>query len=163
MTKRPIKIATAQSQISPDIRENGREIRRLMQQARAEGAAIVHFPEGAISGCAKAQIKDWGKVAWDTLMDELRSTAALAREIGLWVVVGSSHRLAPPHRPLNSLYVISAQGLLATRYDKQFCSHTEVTDWHTLGRGCCVFEVRGDGSHRAKMDVESSGRGARNR
>ncbi len=27
MTKRSIKIATAQSQISPDIRENGREIR----------------------------------------------------------------------------------------------------------------------------------------
>ena len=32
-------------QISPDVRENGREIRRLMEQARSEGAAIVHFPE----------------------------------------------------------------------------------------------------------------------
>jgi predicted amidohydrolase len=55
MTKRPVKIATAQSQISADIRENGREIRRLMQQARAKGAAIVHFTEGAMSGCSKVR------------------------------------------------------------------------------------------------------------
>ncbi|HEV3163856.1 MAG TPA: hypothetical protein VGZ22_07435, partial [Isosphaeraceae bacterium] len=62
MSKRPIKIATAQSQISPDVRENGREIRRLMRQARSEGAAIVHFPEAAISGCSKSQIKSWDHV-----------------------------------------------------------------------------------------------------
>ena len=54
MTKRPMKLATAQSQISADVRENGREIRTLMRQARSEGAAIVHFPEGAMSGCSKA-------------------------------------------------------------------------------------------------------------
>jgi predicted amidohydrolase len=143
MLKRPIKLAVAQSQISPDIRENGRVIRTLMQQARSEGAALVHFPEGAMSGCSKAQIKRSGEVAWDVLGDELRSTANLARELGLWVVVGSSHRLTPPHRPHNSLYVLSAQGELATRYDKRFCSHTEITDWHTPGRECCVFEVEG--------------------
>ena len=61
----------------------------------------------------------------------------------MWVVVGSSHRLTPPHRPHNSLYVISDRGELVTRYDKRFCSHTEITDWHTPGRECCVFEVGG--------------------
>ena len=76
-------------------------------------------------------------------MDELRSTADLARELGLWVVVGCSHRLTPPHRPHNSLYVISDRGELATRYDKRFLSHTEITDWHTPGREPCVFEVDG--------------------
>src|SRR5438046_2997023 len=103
MLKRQITMATAQSQISPDVRENGREIRRLMQQARSEGAAIVQFPEGAISGCTKSQIKSWGKVDWDALVHELRLAAGLARELGLWVVVGSSHRLTSPHRPHNSL------------------------------------------------------------
>ncbi|HEV3167137.1 MAG TPA: carbon-nitrogen hydrolase family protein, partial [Isosphaeraceae bacterium] len=68
---------------------------------------------------------------------------SLARELGLWAVVGSSHRLSSPHRPHNSLYVISAQGDVATRYDKQYCSYTEITDWHTPGRECCVFEVAG--------------------
>ena len=143
MSKRSIKIATAQSRISSDVRENGREIRKLMQQARSEGAAIVHFPESAMSGCAKAQIKDWDQFDWDALADELQSAADLARELRLWVVMGSSHRLTPPHRPHNSLYVISDRGDVVTRYDKQFCSHTEITDWYTPGQGCCVFEVDG--------------------
>src|SRR3954464_3618869 len=103
MRKLPITIAVAQSQISADVRENGREIRRLMQEARSEGAAIVHFPEGAMSGCSKAQIKDWDRVDWDALVEELQATADLARALGLWIVVGGSHRLSPPHRPHNSL------------------------------------------------------------
>jgi predicted amidohydrolase len=143
MSKRPIRIATAQSQIAPDVRENGREIRRLMQQARSGGAAIVHFPEGAMSGYTKSQIKSWDHVDWDALVHELQLVASLARELVLWAVVGSNHRLTPPHRLHNSLYVISGRGEVATRYDKQYCSHTEITDWYTPGRGCCVFEVEG--------------------
>jgi predicted amidohydrolase len=101
MSKRPIKIATAQSRISPDVCENTREVRRLIQQARSEGAAIAHFPEGPMAGCSRARIKSWVRYDWDTLVDELHSTADLARELGLWVVMGSSHRLMPPHRPHN--------------------------------------------------------------
>src|SRR5262245_43709700 len=92
MSKRPIRIGVAQSRISADVRDNGREIRQLMQHARFGGAAIVHFPEGAMSGCSKAQIKAWDRVAWDALVDELIAVADLARELRLWVVVGSSHR-----------------------------------------------------------------------
>jgi predicted amidohydrolase len=57
--------------------------------------------------------------------------------------VGSSHRLTPPHRPHNSLYVISDRGAVVTRYDKQFCSHSEITHWYSPGRGYCVFEAAG--------------------
>jgi predicted amidohydrolase len=143
MSKRPITIAVAQSQISADVRENGREIRELMRRARAVGAAIVHFPEGAMSGCSKAQIRAWDRVDWNALVDELKAVADLARELGLWAVIGCSHRLTPPHRPHNSLYVISDRGELATRYDKRFLSQTEITGWHTPGRDPCVFEVDG--------------------
>lgn len=143
MIKQPIKIATAQCQVSPEVRENGREIRGLMRQARSEGAAIVHFPESAMSGCSKAQIKGWDQFDWDGLVAELDSTADLARELGIWVVLGCAHRLTPPHRPHNSLYVISDNGKVVTRYDKRFLSHTEITGWHTPGRKPCVFEVVG--------------------
>ena len=143
MSKRPIKIATAQSYISTDIRENGREIRKLMQQARSEGATIVHFPEGAMSGYTKSQIKSWDCFEWDALVHELHLVASLARELELWAVVGSCHRLTSPHRPHNSLYVISARGELVTRYDKQFCSNTEISNWYTPGREYSVFEVEG--------------------
>lgn len=143
MTKRPIKIATAQSHISPDVRENGQEIRRLMHQAQSEGAALVHFPEGAISGYTKSEIKSWDRVEWTALVEELREVSSLARDLGLWTVLGSSHQLTSPNRPHNSLYVISAEGKLVTRYDKQFCSNTEISNWYTPGREYCVFEVEG--------------------
>jgi predicted amidohydrolase len=143
MSKRPITIATAQSYISADVRENGQEIRRLMQQARAEGASIVHFPEGALSGYTKSQIKNWDQVDWDALLCEKRLVADSARQLGLWVVVGCNHCLTPQHRPHNSLYVISANGELVTRYDKQYCSNTEITKFYSPGRDCCVFEAHG--------------------
>ena len=143
MNRRPIRIATAQGLINPDVRENGREVRRLMRSARSRGAEIVHFAEAAMSGCSKAQIKDWCHVDWDALSDELRTTADLARELDLWVVLGCAHRLTPPNRSHNSLYVISNRGEFATRYDKRFRSHTEITSWHTPGREACVFEVEG--------------------
>jgi predicted amidohydrolase len=143
MTRRPIKIATAQSHISADVRENGEEIRRLMQQARAGGAALIHFPEGALSGYTKSQIKNWDRVDWDALLQEKRLLADYARQLELWVVVGANHPLTPPHRPHNSLYIISSSGQLVGRYDKQFCSHTEITRFYTPGRGYCVFDVQG--------------------
>jgi predicted amidohydrolase len=114
-----------------------------MQEARSAGSAIVHFPEAAASGCSKADIKGWDRFDWGLLVEELQATADLARELGLWVVVGSCHRLTSPHRPHNSLYVISDRGEVATRYDKRFLSHTEVSGWHTPGREPCVFEVGG--------------------
>lgn len=96
-----------------------------------------------MSGYTKSQIKSWDRVEWDVLVHELQVVASLAGELGLWVVVGSNHRLTVPHRPHNSLYVISAQGELVTRYDKQFCSHTEISNWYSPGREPCVFEVEG--------------------
>jgi predicted amidohydrolase len=143
MSQRPIKIATAQSYISTDVRENGREIRNLMQQAREGGASLIHFPEAALSGYTKSQIKSWDQVDWDTLLCEKRQVAECAKQFGIWVVVGCNHRLTPPHRPHNSLYVVSSQGELVTRYDKQFCSHTEITRFYSPGRGYCVFEIDG--------------------
>jgi predicted amidohydrolase len=143
MNKRPLCVATAQVQISDDVRANGREIRGLMRQARSGGASLAHFPEGALSGYTKSQIKDWDHVDWGALGDELHQTAAFARDLGLWVVFGCNHRLTPPHRPHNSLYVVSDRGELVTRYDKRFLSHTEVTRFYTPGRDACVFEVSG--------------------
>lgn len=108
------------------------------------GARIVHFTEGgAASGYAKSQIGDWQAVDWQLLREELEATAALARELALWVVLGSNHRLTPPHRPHNSLYVITDKGQLAGRYDKRLCSHAEISDWYTPGFAPLTFDVDG--------------------
>jgi predicted amidohydrolase len=58
-------------------------------------------------------------------------------------VLGSAHPLTPPHRPHNSLYVISDRGQVVTRYDKRFCSHTEITRFYSPGFEPVVFDING--------------------
>ncbi|MGW0897955.1 carbon-nitrogen hydrolase family protein, partial [Streptomyces goshikiensis] len=86
---------------------------------------------------------DWSHAAWDVLREEAESIAPLAGELGLWIVFGSIHPLTPPNRPHNSLYIVSDQGRLVTRYDKRFLSHTEVSLLYAPGREPLVFEVDG--------------------
>jgi predicted amidohydrolase len=114
-----------------------------MESAHAGGASLVHFPEGALSGYVKRQIKSWDQVDWHLLEEELQATAAWARELRLWVVLGCNHRLTVPNRPHNSLYVLSPEGKVVTRYDKRYCSHSEISDWYTPGRIPCVFQAEG--------------------
>ena len=71
-----------------------------------------------------------------------------AREAGLWVLLGSSHRLSPELKPHNSVYVIDDTGSVVDRYDKRFCSGDlkgESGDLahYTPGDYACVFEIRG--------------------
>src|SRR6185437_3337208 len=64
-------------------------------------------------------------------------------ELRLWTVLGSVHPLTPPHRPHNSMYVISDQGKLATRYDERLLSSTKLSFMYTPGSGPVTFDVDG--------------------
>lgn len=136
-----LKLATAQIEVSADVRRNGATIRRMMARAARAGGRLVHFPEGALSGYVKSQIKDWDEVDWNVLREELEQTAETAGELGIWTVLGANHRLTPPNRPHNSLYIISDAGKLAGRYDKRLCSNTEINDWYAPGGEATVFTV----------------------
>lgn len=137
------RIAVAQPAASADVRRNGRKTRDLMRQAAGQRARLVQFPEGFLSGYAQEQIVGWDQVDWTVVGDELRQVAALAAELNLWVVLGSAHPLTPPHRPHNSLYVISGTGQVVDRYDKRFCSNTEITRFYSPGFQPVVFDIDG--------------------
>ncbi|MCO5999358.1 carbon-nitrogen hydrolase family protein [Actinoallomurus rhizosphaericola] len=142
-----LTIAAAQIPVGCDPEANGTVIRETMAAAKAAGARLVQFPEGAISGypgdrAAKRSLSGWN-VDWGAVREQLERVAALAGELGLWAVVGGNHRLTPPNRPHNSLYVLSDQGELVGRYDKRRCSHTEIGDWYSPGFTPCVFDVDG--------------------
>lgn len=139
----PIKIATTQPVATSDARANGSKARELMRLAAAQGARLIHFPEGFLSGYAKEQIADWGDVDWAAVRAETRATARLAAELRMWVVLGSAHPLTPPNRPHNSLYVISDRGEVVDRYDKRLCSNTEITRFYSPGFEPVVFDVDG--------------------
>lgn len=138
-----LRIAIAQMMITEDARQNGPTVRRLMYEAAEAGARLIQFPEGCLSGYAKEQIRDWDQLDWPAVQEEHRQVAALAAELRLWVVLGSAHRLTPPHRPHNSLYVIADDGQVVDRYDKRYCSNTEILHYYTPGFTPTTFSVDG--------------------
>ena len=138
-----IRIAIAQANISPDVVTNGEHIRDLMEHASKQEARLIHFSEGALSGYVKAQIGDWADVDWSIVRQEFRLIRDAARRLGLWVVVGCNHELTYPNRPHNSLFAISDEGEIVTRYDKRFCSATEIADWYSPGRVARTFDIDG--------------------
>lgn len=140
---RTLRIAIAQLPITGDARQNGDHVRKLVGEAADNGARLVQFPEGMLSGYALNPIQNWSEVDWRIVRDELEAVAALAKELNIWVALGSAHPLTPPHRPHNSLYVISDKGEITTRYDKQYCSYTETTRFYTPGRKPVTFVVDG--------------------
>lgn len=154
-----VRLAVAQTLLREDprdgaeFRDSAGDVRRLMREAREAGATLVHFPESAIclpdkhilcgGDPAEAGPADWELFAWDALSRELAAIAELAGELGLWTVLGSAHRLTPPTRPHNSLYVISDRGQLVTRYDERMLSHTKLDYMYTPGAGTRTFTAGG--------------------
>lgn len=114
---RPFRMAIAQLPITGDAKVNSREVQIAMRQAAAEGARLIQFSEGMLSGYAKNPILDWLEVDWDSVRHELKAIMQLAAKLKLRVVLGSSHPLTAPRWPHNSLYIISDEGKLVTRYD----------------------------------------------
>ena len=117
-----LTVATCQFPVSADIGANLHYVKRQMGLASRRGARVAHFPEGSLSGYAGTDFASFAGFGWDQLHDATADTAEHARELGMWVVLGSAHRISDGHKPHNSSYVISASGQIAERYDKRFCS-----------------------------------------
>lgn len=141
--EKPFRIAIAQAPITGEVWATSHKVQTMMRQAAKDGARLIQFPEGMLSGYAKNPIQDWAEVDWNAVQEELKAIIALAAQLKIWVVLGSAHRLTPPHWPHNSLYIISDQGKLVNRYDKRVCSHTEVTRFYTPGCEPVVFDIDG--------------------
>jgi predicted amidohydrolase len=115
-------VATCQFPVSADIAANLGYVRRQIQAAAERGADVAHFPEAALSGYAGTDFASFNGFDWDALRRASQEVLDWARRCGVWVVLGSAHRLSGGRRPHNCLYVIDSQGQLADRYDKRFCS-----------------------------------------
>jgi predicted amidohydrolase len=152
------RLAVAQCPVRDDpgdaagLRASGAEIRDLMRTAAAAGARLVCFPEGATCFPGKRVMAtdperlgpaDWTRADWPVLAAELAATARLAGELRLWTVLGAVHRLTPPNRPHNSLYVFDDTGRIATRYDDRMLSHTKATRLYSPGSAARTVTVDG--------------------
>jgi len=135
-----LTIGTCQFAVSGSILRNGKTIRRQMTQAAEQGAELVHFPETAVSGYAGVDMPNYVDYDWDLLKRETESIMALAAQLGVWVVLGSSHRLETVTKPHNCLYLIDPTGRIVDRYDKRFCLKAELRRY-TPGDHWVTFEI----------------------
>ncbi len=158
-TRQGMLLAVAQMPLNPDpgdvsqLRHSGGIIRALMREARAAGAHLVHFPEGALTSPHKRVMSstgpesigpaDWGRADWDALGRELDQIARLAGELRIWAVAGGIHHTAGDERPRNCVYVVSSRGKVAGRYDERMLSRTKATIMYAPGRDPLVFTARG--------------------
>jgi predicted amidohydrolase len=154
-----VVVAVAQMPLKPDpgdvsqLRHSGGIIRALMREARAAGAHLVHFPEGALTSPHKRIMSstgsevigpaDWERANWGALEGELDQIASLAGQLRIWVVAGGIHLMGGGERPRNCAYVISGRGQIAGRYDERMLSATKAALMYAPGRDPLVFIVRG--------------------
>ena len=142
MARGVLKVATCQFAVGSSIDRNARQIHDLMNKAAAAGAQIVHFPECALSGYAGVDLDTTEDIDWQKLRQETEKIMQLAGRLKLYVVLGSTHRLTPPNRPHNSLYLIGPDGALLDRYDKRFCMSRDLL-YYTPGSRFVTFVVNG--------------------
>jgi len=135
-----LNIATCQFAEDWNPRRNARIICRYIAKAKREGADVVHFHECALSGYGgKISSSDYD---WAALRESAQSVLDEAARQRIWVVLGTSHPLTPPHRPHNSLYLISPQGRIVDRYDKRFCMAGDLAAY-TPGDHVATFKLKG--------------------
>lgn len=137
-----LMIATAQFPVSGDLARNAAYVHRLAMQAAAAGAEVVHLPEAALPGYAGVNLPSLAGYAWERLRAETERLLDLARDLGIWLIVGSAHPLSGEHAPHNALYVISPRGEIVDRYDKRFCTSKDLAHY-SPGDHFAVFDVKG--------------------
>ena len=143
-----LKVATCQFPVEADSKKNLAYVLRQMKAAKNRGAHVAHFSELCLSGYAGVDMESMQGFDWDLLQDAHRQVAERARELKMWVVVGSAHRLSGRHKPHNSLYIIDDRGCLVERYDKMFCvgdrsGKTSDLAHYSPGSHFSVFEIKG--------------------
>lgn len=108
------------------------QLSSMTEQARAQGAQVVIWPETAVP-------VDLGVTG--AVQEYVR---ALARRTGVWIVAGSPHQEPPVDgrlRMYNSVFLVSPDGAWGERYDKRdLVPFGEYLPWAGLLRRFSVFD-----------------------
>jgi deaminated glutathione amidase len=137
-----MRIASCQFPVSANIMSNYRFIESQIIEAKLKKADVVHFPECALSGYPGSDMETMDNFNWDILHQMTDSVISIAKKLKIWVIVGSLHRLSGNNKPHNCLYVITPEGKVADRYDKRFCTTSDL-QYSTPGDHFVTFSING--------------------
>ena len=122
--------------------ENARHIREFMGRAQKSGAHLLHTSEASLSGYPGADLPSFTGFDWELLRRETAGLRELAKELNLWVVLGSAHFLDSQTKPTNCLYLIGPDGRIVVRYDKSMCTSGDQKHY-SAGNRLAVQDIRG--------------------
>ena len=103
---------------------------------------LLHTSEASLSGYADSDFKTFANYNWDALRKETAALRALAKELKLWLVLGSAHFLDEKTKPTNCLYLIDPEGKIVDRYDKCFCTGSDQRNY-SVGNRLVTRDIRG--------------------
>ena len=112
-----VKVALVQLNAGPDIAENIIAAETLIREAAANGAQFILTPENTchIRRPATEKLKSAKAIEGHPVVTRF---AALAKELGVWIMAGSISVLLPEQKILNRSILIDAHGNIVADYDK---------------------------------------------
>lgn len=141
-TNAKLRIATCQFPVSGSPVENGKYIREFMRQAAGQGAHLLHTSEASLSGYPGCDLPTFDNYDWGALRKETAGLRALAEQIKMWLVLGSSHYLDANTKPTDCQYLIDPEGQIVDRYDKCFLTESD-QKYYSAGNRLVTHDIRG--------------------
>ena len=138
--------ATCQYPVDKDVRSNLSYTLMQMEVARSRGADIAHFFECSLSGYAGMDLGHIRDQDEELLQHALEEVGDKARELNLWVILGSHHFGEGQTKPYNSLFLIDDQGEIQGRYDKRMLTYEgggSDMKHYLSGEAPLTFQIRG--------------------
>ncbi len=137
-----LRVATCQFPVSGSVIENARNIHDFMRRAAKCGAHLLHTSEASLSGYAPVDMSSFARYDWGLLRKETAALRDLAKQLDLWLVLGSAHFLDAETKPTNCLYLIGPDGRIVDRYDKCMCTGGDQMHY-SAGNHFVVQDIRG--------------------
>ena len=137
---RRMRVAAAQIHVTDQIGENLDTISQTISRCAADGVEVVLFPETSLTGYSPAIGHGRGASEWPAVQDGLGAVGRLARESGIWVVLGAE--ALDNGAWVNRLYAFSDAGQVAGTYDKVHLTDSD-TCYYRAGTRNTLFQMRG--------------------
>jgi len=114
---RQLRVALVQMRSGLEPAANRAAVEPLLRQAADSGARLIATPEMS-SRCDRDRERLLAAIRPEGEDLEVRAWGKLARELGVWLLEGSTALAGPDGRALNRSLLFSPEGRVAARYDK---------------------------------------------
>lgn len=114
---RKLRVALIQMRSGIEPAANRRAVAPLLREAADNGARLIATPEMS-SRCDRNRERLLGAIVDESKDEDVVAWGKLARELGVWLLEGSTALASPDGRALNRSLLFTPDGKIAARYDK---------------------------------------------